>query len=60
HNAGLAGLPGAELGYNAWCAKNANAVRGYCYQCNTAATPWIQVTGDVHSNTRINAPGGPR
>ncbi len=22
-------------------------------------TPWIQVTGDVHSNTRIKAPGGP-
>ncbi len=21
--------------------------------------PWIQVTGDVHSNGRINAPGGP-
>jgi len=60
HNAGLAGVPGAELGYNAWCAKNANPTRGFCYQCNTAATPWIQVTGDVHSNTRINAPGGPR
>ncbi|MBI2196010.1 hypothetical protein HYU45_05080, partial [Candidatus Daviesbacteria bacterium] len=27
---------------------------------NKANTPWIQTTGgDVHSNTRINTPGGP-
>lgn len=27
--------------------------------CAAATTPWIQVTGDIHSNTRIYAPGGP-
>lgn len=29
--------------------------------CNPQAclTPWIQTTGDVHSNTEIDAPGGP-
>ncbi|MBI2329883.1 hypothetical protein HYU94_00640, partial [Candidatus Daviesbacteria bacterium] len=27
--------------------------------CPSGILPWIQVTGDVHSNTGINTPGGP-
>lgn len=49
-----------NLNYNAWCNYKTNSSRGICYSCNAAiVTPWIQVTGDVHSNTGINAPGGP-
>lgn len=51
--------PGPSLAYNIWCTANANPARGYCYQCNTTISPWIQTTGDVHSNEGINAPGGP-
>ncbi|MBU1031784.1 hypothetical protein KKE03_02595, partial [Patescibacteria group bacterium] len=49
--------PGVSSTYNIWCAANAGPARGYCYRCN--ATPWIQASGDVHSNERINAQGGP-
>lgn len=54
------GIPAtAPLAYNIWCAANTNIARGYCYQCTSSYTPWIQTTGDVHSNTEINASGGP-
>lgn len=37
-----------------------SATTGANFTCSDAITPWIQITGgDVHSNTRINAPGGP-
>lgn len=29
------------------------------FTCSSNTTPWIFVDGDVHSNTRINTPGGP-
>lgn len=48
---------GPANAYNKWCA--ANTARGYCYECTASTSPWIQTTGDVHSNTGINAPGGP-
>ncbi|MCL4366471.1 hypothetical protein M1437_04565 [Patescibacteria group bacterium] len=56
--------PGPGNAYNLWCAANANPTRGYCYQCAFTPAPtlnpaWIQINGDVHSNTGINAPGGP-
>lgn len=46
--------------YNTWCDYKTNSSRGICYSCNAAiVTPWIQVTGNVHSNTGIDAPEGP-
>ena len=54
--------PGTGLPYDGWCATNVNSTRAYCYSCDTSSgiTPWIQILqGDVHSNTGINAPGGP-
>ena len=30
-----------------------------CNITTVCSLPWIQVTGDVHSNSEINAPGGP-
>lgn len=38
------------------CSADAN---GLGFTCWSGITPWIQVRGDVHSNTGINAPGGP-
>lgn len=32
---------------------------GYTYIINPAVGAWIQAVGDVHSNTGINASGGP-
>ncbi|HCE30858.1 TPA: hypothetical protein DEQ89_02475 [Candidatus Daviesbacteria bacterium] len=54
--------PGTGFPYDGWCATNVNPTRGYCYRCDTSSgiQPWIQILrGDVHSNTGINAPGGP-
>ncbi len=53
-NGGPSGVPNV---YNLWCNWRTNRNRPYCYTCGSTA--WIQATGDVHSNTKINAPGGP-
>ncbi|KKR16420.1 MAG: hypothetical protein UT45_C0006G0095 [Candidatus Daviesbacteria bacterium GW2011_GWA2_39_33] len=52
--------PGPGLSYDKWCKTNVNSTRGYCHKCDPDTSAWIQIErGDVHSNTGINAPGGP-
>lgn len=43
---------------NAGCSQESQESTA-SFTCSYAKDPWIQVTGDVHSNTRIKAPGGP-
>lgn len=60
-------LNNLEFGEYTWAVQGCNAVTNTCsgwsspagsFNCNVSA--WIQTTGgDVHSNVRINAPGGP-
>lgn len=49
-----------------WGVQACNAAANSCgnpatgsFTCSNEVGPWIFVDGDVHSNTRINTPGGP-
>lgn len=51
--------------YSSWNVAACNAAGcssqtpGTGFNCSNSVTPWIQTNGDIHSNSGINAPGGP-
>lgn len=54
-----AGSVGNTWGVAACNTGGCNTTSGTSFNCPNPLLPWIQTSGDVHSNSGINAPGGP-